>query len=93
MILIEESPRQVIKLAIHLGNPGLIQPIRLTGAWRQVPKKLYIRCAQYPGRHFDRYLATAEADPDWIGIGTEFPHDIMMTDPDWLADILREHVL
>ena len=71
----------------------LTQPIRLTGAWRQVPKKLYIRCSQYPGRHFDRYLAMAEADPDWIGIGTEFPHDIMMTDPDWLADILREHVL
>jgi len=72
---------------------SLTQPIRLTGAWRQVPQKLYIRCSQYPGRHFDRYLATAEAEPDWVGVGTKFPHDVMMTDPDWLAGILREHVL
>jgi hypothetical protein len=26
LILITESPKQVIKLAIHLGNPGLEQP-------------------------------------------------------------------
>lgn len=69
------------------------QPVSLSGAWRQVSQKLYIRCGQYPGPYFDRFLAAAEADPDWIAIPTDLPHNIMMTGPDWLAGVLREHVL
>ncbi len=68
-------------------------PVHLTGAWRRVARKLYIRCGQYPGSYFDRFLAAAEADPDWIAIGTDLPHNIMMTDPDWLVGVFEEHLL
>jgi pimeloyl-ACP methyl ester carboxylesterase len=71
----------------------MTQPIHLTGAWRGVARKLYIRCGQYPGPYFDRYLAAAEAASDWVAIATDLPHNIMLTDPDWLAGVLREHVL
>lgn len=73
--------------------PAMTQPIRLTGAWRQVPRKVYIRMASYPGSHFDRYYEAAEADPDWVAIRREGPHDVMIAEPDWLVGVLKDHAL
>lgn len=72
---------------------SMTQPIRIAGAWQRVARKLYIRCGQFPGAHFDRHLAAAEAASDWVAIATDLPHDVMLTDPDWLAGVLGEHVL
>jgi hypothetical protein len=71
----------------------LTQPIRLSGAWRSVAKKLYLRMADFPAPYFDRFYAATAADPDWISIRHEAAHNIMMTDPNWLLAVLREHVL
>lgn len=70
-----------------------VQPIRLTGAWRGVAKKIYIRCRQYPHPALDRYLATAQAADDWVALADDWPHNIMMTDPDWFVSVLRQHAL
>ena len=69
----------------------MTQPIRLTGAWRGVPRKLYIRTAQYPAPYFDTYYDQAEADPDWRAVRRDAPHNIMMSEPDWFIGLLQEH--
>jgi len=71
----------------------LHQPVHLTGAWRQVPKKLYIRAAQFNAPYFDRAYEAAAADPSWIAVLRDAPHNVMMTEPDWFVGQLRLHVL
>jgi pimeloyl-ACP methyl ester carboxylesterase len=69
------------------------QPIRLSGVWRTVPSKLYIRARQYNFPIFDQYFAAARKDPDWATLEYDVPHNVMMTDPEWFAELLRDHVL
>lgn len=71
----------------------ITQPIRLTGAWRGLRTKLYLRATGYGAPYFDKYFETAAADPDWIAIRREMAHNVMMTEPDWLVGQLRRHVL
>ena len=71
----------------------VVQPIRLTGAWTRPAKKLYIRCRQYPHPACDRYLAASEADPAWVALAGDWPHNVMMTDPEWFVDTLCRHAL
>lgn len=68
-------------------------PIRLTGAWRQVPRKLFIRTAQFPAPYFDRYCEAAAAAPDFEAVRADKPHNVFMTEPEWFVDQLRGHVL
>lgn len=71
----------------------LTQPLRLAGAWRGVGRKLYIRAAGFPAPYFDRYHAAAAAAPDWAAVRAEKPHNVLMTEPAWLVDQLRRHLL
>ncbi len=71
----------------------MTQPIRLTGAWRGVARKIYIRTGLYASPYFDLYHEAAAADDDWVAIRREVIHNIAMTEPDWFLDILREHAL
>ena len=71
----------------------MTQPIRLSGAWRGVERKIYIRMASYPAPHFDRCHEMADRDPDWIAIRRDGPHDVMMTEPDWFIGLLTRHAL
>jgi pimeloyl-ACP methyl ester carboxylesterase len=70
----------------------MTQPVRLSGAWRNVAKKVYIRM-NYPAPYFDKYYESHAADPAWTAIRHDGPHNIMMTDPDWFVGVLREHAL
>lgn len=71
----------------------MTQPIRLSGAWRGVKRKIYIRMASFPAPHFDRCHEAADRDPDWVAIRRDGPHDAMMTDPDWFVGVLNQHAL
>ncbi len=71
----------------------MTQPIRLTGAWAGVGPKLYLRATGYQAPYFDKYFETAAADPDWVAIRRAMAHNVMMTEPDWLVGVLRDHVL
>ncbi len=65
-------------------------PVILTGAWRTVPKKIYVRATGWPGYEqlgFRSY-ASIKADNDWDKIDVPCGHDIMLDEPDVLADIL-----
>ena len=72
-------------------NGVALQPIRLTGARERVPRKTYIRAAQYPQPAFDKALAECKADKTWRTFeATNFGHDVMVDAPGWLVDILLQ---
>ena len=63
--------------------------IKLTGAMQKVVKKTFIRAPKYPQAMFDRALSECKADPSWTTYVTENSHhDIMIDQPEWLADVL-----
>jgi pimeloyl-ACP methyl ester carboxylesterase len=97
-------PAKVFGLTGTLGNwvdrrmtphplPTMTQNIKLTGAWRNTARKVYVRCRQFPAPYFDAYYDAAAADPAWTALADDWPHNIMMTDPDWFTDMLSQHVL
>ena len=64
------------------------QPVRLSGAWQQIRSKLYIRMTRFPAPYFDRFYEDLSADPAWTAISRDGIHNVMMSEPDWLAGIL-----
>ena len=65
--------------------------IKLTGA-QKVAKKTFIRAPKYPQASFDRAYAECKADPSWTTYLVENSHhDVMIDQPEWLADILIKH--
>jgi pimeloyl-ACP methyl ester carboxylesterase len=76
------------KLTQQPNGPAL-QPIRLTGKRETIAQKIYIRAPQYPQAAFDKALAECKADPSWQTIINDSSgHDVMIDQPQWLADIL-----
>jgi hypothetical protein len=66
--------------------------IKLTGAMQKVANKTFIRAPKYPQAMFDRAFSERKADPSWTTYVTENSHhDIMIDQPEWLADILIKH--
>ena len=72
-------------------NGVATQPIRLTGAREKIAKKTYIRAVKYPQPTFDKALAECKADSSWkTFVNENTGHDIMVDQPQWLADILLQ---
>ena len=72
-------------------NGVATQPIKLTGAREKVAKKTYIRAPKYPQAAFDKALAECKADPTWKTVVNENTgHDVMVDQPQWLADIILQ---
>ena len=70
-------------------NGVATQPIKLTGKRETVARKTYIRAAKYPQAAFDKALADCKADKTWQTFVNETSgHDVMIDQPEWLADIL-----
>jgi hypothetical protein len=66
--------------------------IKLTGAMQKVPKKTFIRAPKYPQKMFDRAFEECKADKSWTTYVTDTSHhDIMIDEPQWLADIMIKH--
>lgn len=68
----------------------MMDPIRLTGAWRGVARKIHILGSANPASAF---LATHERlrdDPAWQTERIACGHEIMITNPDELAGILLD---
>jgi hypothetical protein len=65
------------------------QKVGLTGARERIAKKAYIRAASYPNQPFDHGLATARAR-GWRTYEVACGHDVMLDQPERLADILQE---
>jgi pimeloyl-ACP methyl ester carboxylesterase len=76
------------KLTEQPNGPAL-QPIKLSGKRDAVAKKTYIRAPQYPQSAFDKALAECKADASWqTFINDTSGHDVMIDQPQWLADVL-----
>lgn len=66
----------------------MTQPIRLTGVWKSVPGKFYIRAAAYRASPFGPFAERAKNDPEWQYAETACGHDVMVDAPDELAAAL-----
>jgi pimeloyl-ACP methyl ester carboxylesterase len=76
------------KLSPQPNGPAM-QPIRLTGKRDTIARKIYIRAPKYPQAAFDKALAECKADKSWQTFVNETSgHDVMIDQPEWLADIL-----
>ncbi|HEX4269922.1 MAG TPA: alpha/beta hydrolase family protein [Rhizomicrobium sp.] len=65
------------------------QAIRLTGKLEAVARKTFIRVPHYAQPAFDKALAQCQADKSWRTIINQTSgHDVMVDQPEWLADIL-----
>lgn len=72
-------------------NNIVFQPLALTGKLESVAKKTYIRAPKYPQAAFDRALAECKGDASWRTLTHETSgHDVMIDQPDWLADVLMQ---
>ena len=66
------------------------EPISLTGAWRNVPSKTYVRATGwqgYEGLGFHSYESVAN-DAGWMKVDVPCGHEVMLDAPEALADIL-----
>ncbi len=65
------------------------QPIRLTGKLQIIAKKIFIRVPRYSQPAFDAAFAACRADKSWQTlVNRESGHDVMVDQPEWLADVL-----
>jgi thioesterase domain-containing protein len=65
------------------------QAIRLTGRLQAVARKTFIRVPHYAQPAFDMALAACRADRSWQTLVNQTSgHDVMVDQPQWLADVL-----
>lgn len=67
---------------------AFLQRISLTGAWKSVPRKVYVYCDGWSPNPFADLHDQLNADPGWTAHTAPCGHDIMIDLPDELADML-----
>ena len=60
----------------------------LSGAYRAVRRKIYVRAAGYPHPAFAATYERVKGDPGWVAHTLPCGHDVMVDMPDALAEIL-----
>jgi pimeloyl-ACP methyl ester carboxylesterase len=63
----------------------------LSGDWRGVAEKTFIRCTQSGLDYMDKFSEQALADDTWVVHYLPTGHDCMVTEPDHLAALLMTH--
>lgn len=66
------------------------EPVKSPLSDAEQPRRVYIRCRQWPHPGFDRYAATAQASPAWDYSELATSHLPYITNPDKLSDVLLE---
>ena len=66
----------------------LTQPIALSGEWLRVPNKVFVRARSFRAPYLDRYLEGARSDPEWRTVECDEVHDMMISNPDYVAGLL-----
>jgi len=67
----------------------LTEPVRVTGAYQQVPRKTYIRAPVFPQPAFDDAYVRCRADPAWKTFEMTGGHALMIDQPEQLTRILE----
>jgi pimeloyl-ACP methyl ester carboxylesterase len=65
------------------------EKLALTGAYRAMRRKVYVRATNYPSPFFDRFYENAKSEPRWITRELPCGHDAMIDMPDALTEILE----
>lgn len=68
--------------------PSLLQPIRLTGRYKDVKNKAYVLATKKISHHFKEYSEWAKQQPDWTAHEIATHHYPMVTAPDLTAELL-----
>ncbi|MEQ9640617.1 MAG: alpha/beta hydrolase family protein [Alphaproteobacteria bacterium] len=63
-------------------------PIHLTGAWGDVKRRIYVLAGGYVGSYFHDYADRFREDPSWEVEVLPTGHDMMVTMPDEVTDLL-----
>jgi pimeloyl-ACP methyl ester carboxylesterase len=72
--------------------PSLLQPIQLTGKYKDVKRKAYVLATKKISHHFKEYYEWAKQQPDWTAHEIPTHHYPMATAPDLTAGLLMEIV-
>jgi hypothetical protein len=64
------------------------QRLPLTGAWTQVPKRVYIYAAGWEPSAFTPFYERLQQDPAWHTVSVPCGHEVMVDMPQALAQIL-----
>ncbi len=67
----------------------ITQPIRLTGKWQNIPAKHYMRTSRFAAPYYDQTYNELVDATDWHASIYDCEHCPMLTEPAWLADLLR----
>lgn len=68
----------------------MTDPIRLTGAWRSVPRKIHVLATGNPGTSFHAVHARLRDDTAWRTVEIACGHEVMITNPDDLLSVLLD---
>lgn len=69
----------------------LLQAIRLTGAWRRVPRKIYVTALDWPGESpMAGSAARARQDPGFETHEWDARHNVMADGPDRVFSLIRD---
>jgi pimeloyl-ACP methyl ester carboxylesterase len=68
---------------------SLNEKIHLTGGRERIASKVYIRAAKQRSQAFDRFLKEAQADKGWRALALDCGHEVMVDEPELLADTLE----
>ena len=90
--LLRAQGRRAIVDAICTKQPygALTGGLRLTGARERVPKKAYVLATGWANAAFPVFAEKVKDDPDWRYYEVECGHDVMLDEPERLAQILQE---
>ena len=66
------------------------EKIRLNGGRERIANKLYIRATKWRSYAFDAFLKQLESDSTWRTIVLDCGHEVMVDQPERLAEILEE---
>lgn len=64
-----------------------LQPIRLSGAEKQVPRKIFVWCSRNSHGPFGPIHDRLSGDPDWEVYKVPFAHDIMAESPETIINL------
>lgn len=69
----------------------LMQGSKLTGAWRQVPAKIYVEATDWPGESpMAAMTARARADDEFTVHSWDTTHNVMREGPDRVLDLIAD---
>ena len=88
MVQAQEDRDWVNRRCVPHPYATMTQPIKLTGDWKNIPGKTYIKAGLYTTSPFGPFAEAAKNDPDWHYEEIEAGHDVMLDASTELAKAL-----